>query len=91
MTLDLTDDEVAALVKHLRHALEYDPFPFAPRSRPAESDPCQAGSASTQTRTAAALAGERRAAPTRHPPALSAIAIPLMAARSFVDSNRHLP
>jgi hypothetical protein len=29
-TLDLTDDEKPALVAHLRHALEYDPFPFAP-------------------------------------------------------------
>jgi len=26
MTLDLTDDEKLALVAHLRHALEYDPF-----------------------------------------------------------------
>jgi hypothetical protein len=34
MTLDLTDDEKAALVAHLRHALEYDPFPFAPRLDP---------------------------------------------------------
>jgi hypothetical protein len=34
MTLDLTDDEKAALVAHLRHALEYDPFPYAPRLDP---------------------------------------------------------
>ena len=34
MTLDLTDGEKAALVAHLRHALEYDPFPFAPRLDP---------------------------------------------------------
>jgi hypothetical protein len=33
-TLDLTDDEKAALVGHLRHALEYDPFPYAPRLDP---------------------------------------------------------
>jgi hypothetical protein len=33
-TLDLTEDEKAALVAHLRHALEYDPFPFAPRLDP---------------------------------------------------------
>jgi hypothetical protein len=33
-TLDLTDAEKAALVAHLRHALEYDPFPFAPRLDP---------------------------------------------------------
>jgi len=33
-TLDLTDDEKLALVAHLRHALEYDPFPFAPRLDP---------------------------------------------------------
>ena len=31
MLLDLIDDEKAALVTHLRHAIEYDPFPFAPR------------------------------------------------------------
>ena len=34
MTLDLTDDEARALAAHLRHALEYDPFPFAPRLDP---------------------------------------------------------
>jgi hypothetical protein len=33
-TLDLTDDEKLALVAHLRHALEYDPFPYAPRLDP---------------------------------------------------------
>ena len=27
MTLDLTEDEAAALAVHLRHALDYDPFP----------------------------------------------------------------
>jgi hypothetical protein len=34
MTLDLTDDEKLALMGHLRHALEYDPFPYAPRLDP---------------------------------------------------------
>jgi hypothetical protein len=34
MTLDRTDDEKAALVAHLRHALEYEPYPFAPRLDP---------------------------------------------------------
>jgi hypothetical protein len=34
MTLDLTDDEAAARAAHLRHALEYDPFPYAPRLDP---------------------------------------------------------
>jgi hypothetical protein len=34
MTLDLTDDKIRALATHLRHALEYDPFPFAPRLDP---------------------------------------------------------
>jgi hypothetical protein len=34
MLLDLTKDEKLALVVHLRHALEYDPFPFAPRLDP---------------------------------------------------------
>jgi hypothetical protein len=33
-TLDLTDDEARALAAHLRHALEYDPFPYAPRLDP---------------------------------------------------------
>ena len=31
MNLDLTDDEKLVLA-HLRHALEYDPFPYAPGS-----------------------------------------------------------
>jgi len=34
MMLDLTDDEKLALVAHLRHALEYAPFPYAPRPDP---------------------------------------------------------
>jgi hypothetical protein len=34
LTLYLTDDEKLALVAHLRHALEYDPFPYAPRLDP---------------------------------------------------------
>jgi hypothetical protein len=29
MTLHLTDDEARALVAHPKHALEYDPFPYA--------------------------------------------------------------
>jgi len=33
-TLDLTDDKKLALVAHLRHALEYDPFPYPPRLDP---------------------------------------------------------
>jgi hypothetical protein len=33
-TLDLTDDKKLALVAHLRHALEYDPFPYAHRLDP---------------------------------------------------------
>jgi hypothetical protein len=34
MTLDLTDEEKLAPVAHLRHALDYDHFPFAPRLDP---------------------------------------------------------
>jgi hypothetical protein len=34
MTLDLTDDEAAALAKHLRHAIDYDRYPLAPRLDP---------------------------------------------------------
>jgi hypothetical protein len=28
MTLDLTDDEAAALVAHLKHAIDYDRYPM---------------------------------------------------------------
>ncbi len=31
MTLDFTDDEARVLAKRLRQAIEYDPYPFAPR------------------------------------------------------------
>jgi hypothetical protein len=41
MTRDLTDDEKHALVAHLRHALEYDPFPFAPRLGPLKTIPAK--------------------------------------------------
>lgn len=34
MTLDLTDEEAAALAKHPRYALDYDPYPLAPRLDP---------------------------------------------------------
>lgn len=34
MTLDLTDEEAAALRKHLREALDYTRYPFAPRLDP---------------------------------------------------------
>jgi len=34
MTLDLTDEERGALVQILRRALDYDPFPHAPRLDP---------------------------------------------------------
>jgi hypothetical protein len=34
MTLDLTDEEAAALTKHLRQAIDYNPYPFAPRLDP---------------------------------------------------------
>jgi hypothetical protein len=34
MTLALTEDETASLVAHLRRAIEYDPFPYAPRLDP---------------------------------------------------------
>jgi hypothetical protein len=37
MTLDLTDDEKPALVAHLKHAFEYDPFLYAPRLDPLKS------------------------------------------------------
>ncbi len=34
MTLDLTDDEAAALAAHLRRTIENDRFPLAPRLAP---------------------------------------------------------
>jgi hypothetical protein len=34
MTLDLTDAETAALAKHLRQALDYARYPYAPRLDP---------------------------------------------------------
>ena len=34
MTLDLTDEEAAALTKHLRQAIDYARFPLAPRLDP---------------------------------------------------------
>jgi len=37
MTLDLTDDEALALAKHLRQALDYARYSFAPRLDPLKS------------------------------------------------------
>ncbi|MGA8755474.1 MAG: hypothetical protein WB611_03960 [Stellaceae bacterium] len=34
MNLDLTGREAAALARHLRQALDYEPYPFAPRLNP---------------------------------------------------------
>jgi hypothetical protein len=34
MFLDLTDDEAAALARHLRQTLDYTRYPFAPRFDP---------------------------------------------------------
>jgi hypothetical protein len=34
MTLDLSDEEAAALTKHLRQAIDRDPYPLAPRLDP---------------------------------------------------------
>ena len=31
MTLELTDDEAAALAEHLRQAIDYARYPYAPR------------------------------------------------------------
>jgi hypothetical protein len=55
-TLDLTDDEKLAPVAHLRHALEYDPFPYAPRLDPAKCDP---GEARTVGATAGTVAADQ--------------------------------
>jgi len=34
MTLDLSKDEARALADHLKHRLDADPFPFAPKLTP---------------------------------------------------------
>jgi hypothetical protein len=34
MNLELTDDEARALTRHLRQALDYAPYPLAPRLDP---------------------------------------------------------
>ena len=34
MILDLSDDETRALARHLRHTLDDDPYPHAPRLDP---------------------------------------------------------
>ena len=34
MTLDLTDEEAAALTRHLRQTIDYTRFPYAPRLDP---------------------------------------------------------
>ena len=37
MTLDLTDEEAAALARHIRDALDYIRYSFAPRLYPVEA------------------------------------------------------
>jgi hypothetical protein len=37
MTLDLTDEEAAALTKHLRQVFDYARYPLAPRLDPLKS------------------------------------------------------
>jgi hypothetical protein len=37
MTLGLTEDEARVLTRHLRHAWDYDPYPFAPSLGPLEA------------------------------------------------------
>jgi hypothetical protein len=54
MMPDLADDDARALAQHLRHAVDEDPFPHAPR---VESDPAQARGAD---------AGASAAADSRH-------------------------
>jgi hypothetical protein len=34
MTIDLTDDEAAALTRHLKRVIDDDPYPLAPRLAP---------------------------------------------------------
>jgi hypothetical protein len=57
MNLDLTDEEAAALTRHLLQALDYDPYPFAPRLDPLKSVLPKARPAKAATGTVAAGAG----------------------------------
>jgi hypothetical protein len=41
MTLDLTDDEAAALAKHLQQAIDYARYPFAPQLDAAGRNLCR--------------------------------------------------
>ena len=54
MNLDLTEDAARALAAHLKHALECDPFPYAPRLDPAEGDLSEIGTGDASARTLAA-------------------------------------
>jgi hypothetical protein len=45
--LDLTDDEHAALVRLVKHALDTDRFPMSPRLYPLWATPREAGAAAT--------------------------------------------
>jgi hypothetical protein len=69
MTLDLTDDEVAALAQLLRRTIADDPYALSPRLTPLKGDPGEAQSAATAVRTTTAVAGARCAIRGRQTPA----------------------
>jgi hypothetical protein len=45
MTLDLTDEEAAALARHLRRAIDEARYPYSAALQPDQSDPREAGAA----------------------------------------------
>ena len=79
MVLDLSDEEAAALTRHLRQALDYNPYPLAPRldplkvipakleppaRRPAPLSPLNPGMGPNVGREREAVSGYSRAAMT---------------------------
>ena len=60
----MTDDEARALAAHLRHALEYDPFPYAPRLDPLKAILAKLEPSKPIPRTFAADQGWHDAAPS---------------------------
>jgi len=60
MHLDLTDEEARALARHLRDALDYSRYPFAPRRDPLKAILAKLDPPKPRPATVAAAASERR-------------------------------
>ena len=63
MTLDLSDDEAAALTKHLRQALDEARYPLALRLDPLNANPREARSAKASAGTIATVKSRYGAKP----------------------------